>query len=116
MSHQLNPTIAVIGIDIGKNSFHVIGLDRCLGKTGSRRPLWLLEGGIWERLVSTRSITCTGRPGGDLVNGHPADTWSAGRAIRPKMCYFVGGQGEDSSALILVRGMIGRVLDRFRRT
>src|SRR6266567_8115813 len=51
-----------------------------------------------------------------LVNGHPADTWPAGRAIRPKMCYFVGGQGEDSSALILVRGMIGRVLDRFRRT
>jgi transposase len=27
MSHQLNPTIAVIGIDIGKNSFHVVRLD-----------------------------------------------------------------------------------------
>jgi transposase len=28
MSHKLNAAIAVIGIDIGKNSFHVVGLDR----------------------------------------------------------------------------------------
>jgi transposase len=28
MSEKLNPAIAVIGIDIGKNSFHVVGLDR----------------------------------------------------------------------------------------
>jgi len=28
MSHKLNAGIAVIGIDIGKNSFHVVGLDR----------------------------------------------------------------------------------------
>jgi transposase len=28
MSHKLNSTIAVIGIDIGKNSFHVVGHDR----------------------------------------------------------------------------------------
>ena len=28
MSHKLNSAIAVIGIDIGKNSFHVVGLDR----------------------------------------------------------------------------------------
>ena len=28
MSHKLNIGIAVIGIDIGKNSFHVVGLDR----------------------------------------------------------------------------------------
>ena len=27
-SHKLNAGIAVIGIDIGKNSFHVVGLDR----------------------------------------------------------------------------------------
>jgi hypothetical protein len=27
MSHKLNAAIAVIGIDIGKNSFHVVGLD-----------------------------------------------------------------------------------------
>ena len=27
MSHTLNSTITVIGIDIGKNSFHVVGLD-----------------------------------------------------------------------------------------
>ena len=25
---SINTTIAVIGIDIGKNSFHVVGLDR----------------------------------------------------------------------------------------
>src|SRR5499427_4987621 len=28
MSHNLNSAVAVIGIDIGKNSFHVVGLDR----------------------------------------------------------------------------------------
>src|SRR5438309_11318029 len=28
MSQKLNTAIAVIGIDIGKNSFHVVGLDR----------------------------------------------------------------------------------------
>jgi transposase len=27
MSQKLNTAIAVIGIDIGKNSFHVVGLD-----------------------------------------------------------------------------------------
>jgi hypothetical protein len=28
MSHKLNSAIAVIGIDIGKNSFHIVGQDR----------------------------------------------------------------------------------------
>ena len=28
MSQKLNTAIAVIGIDIGKNSFHVVGLDQ----------------------------------------------------------------------------------------
>jgi len=28
MSQKLNSTIAVIGIDIGKNSFHVVGHDK----------------------------------------------------------------------------------------
>ena len=27
MSQNLNSAVAVIGIDIGKNSFHVVGLD-----------------------------------------------------------------------------------------
>ena len=27
MSHNLNNAVAVVGIDIGKNSFHVVGLD-----------------------------------------------------------------------------------------
>jgi hypothetical protein len=28
MSNQSNATIATMGIDIGKNSFHIVGLDR----------------------------------------------------------------------------------------
>src|SRR5437870_11945368 len=28
MSQQLSTTIAVIGVDIGKNSFHILGLDQ----------------------------------------------------------------------------------------
>ena len=28
MSQQLSRTVAVIGVDIGKNSFHVVGLDQ----------------------------------------------------------------------------------------
>ena len=28
MSEKLNSKIAVIGIDIGKNSFHIVGQDR----------------------------------------------------------------------------------------
>jgi hypothetical protein len=28
MSHKLNSAIAVIGIDIGKNAFHLVGLDK----------------------------------------------------------------------------------------
>ena len=28
MSQKLNAAIAVIGIDIGKNSFHLVGVDR----------------------------------------------------------------------------------------
>ncbi len=27
MSHTLNSTVTVVGIDIGKNWFHVVGLD-----------------------------------------------------------------------------------------
>ena len=38
MSQKQNTTIAVIGIDIGKNSFHVVGQMRaapsCCGKSG----------------------------------------------------------------------------------
>ena len=38
MSDKLNSAIAVIGIDIGKNSFHVVGHDQrgelCCGRSG----------------------------------------------------------------------------------
>src|SRR5262245_66557702 len=29
MSQELNSAVAVIGIDIGKNSFHIVGHDQC---------------------------------------------------------------------------------------
>jgi hypothetical protein len=38
MSQTLNTTIAVVGIDIGKNSFHIVGHDErvpsCCGRSG----------------------------------------------------------------------------------
>jgi hypothetical protein len=38
MSNKSNTTIATMGIDIGKNSFHVVGLDQrgamCCGRSG----------------------------------------------------------------------------------
>ena len=38
MSQKLYATVAVIGIDIGKNSFHVVGLDQvarsCCARSG----------------------------------------------------------------------------------
>jgi hypothetical protein len=43
MSQKLNSEIAVIGIDIGKNSFHLVGQDRrgsiCCGRNG-RAARW----------------------------------------------------------------------------
>jgi hypothetical protein len=38
MSEKLNSEIAVIGIDIGKNSFHLVGQDRFLSPLIQRRP------------------------------------------------------------------------------
>jgi len=37
MSQSLNSAVAVIGIDIGKNSFHVVGLDD-RGAIGAAQP------------------------------------------------------------------------------
>ena len=39
MSQNLNGAVAVIGIDIGKNSFHVVGLDNRGMSTGDRTIL-----------------------------------------------------------------------------
>ncbi len=45
MSEKINPGTAVIGIDIGKNSFHVVGHDKrgesCCGRSG--------RAGKWKR-------------------------------------------------------------------
>ena len=38
MSQNLNSAVAVIGIDIGKNSFHVVGLDYRGAILGWMRP------------------------------------------------------------------------------
>jgi hypothetical protein len=55
MSEKLNTTVGVMGIDIGKNSFHIVGLDQrdaiCVatkvvawpGGSAARRILWLLS-------------------------------------------------------------------------
>ena len=52
MSSKLNTAIAVVGIDIGKNSFHVIGLD----KRGAivLRQKW--SRGQWKRGLPTRRL------------------------------------------------------------
>jgi hypothetical protein len=46
---RINTTIAVIGIDIGKNSFHVVGLDR--GGAIVLRQKWS-RGQVGERLAN----------------------------------------------------------------
>jgi transposase len=42
MSQRLNAAIAVIGIDIGKNSFHIVGHDHrgAMTRSGSTRRDW----------------------------------------------------------------------------
>src|SRR5918999_4966562 len=44
MSEKVIPEVAVVGIDIGKTSFHVIGLDQ-RGATGRRKKGWGGKGG-----------------------------------------------------------------------
>ena len=43
MSHKLYGRIAVIGIDIGKNSFHVVGQDRRRAIVVRQKPPGLVE-------------------------------------------------------------------------
>jgi hypothetical protein len=40
MSERLNATIAVIGIDIGKNSFHVVGHDERRNRAAPEVVAW----------------------------------------------------------------------------
>jgi len=54
MSHKLNSAIAVIGIDIGKNSFHIVGHDK-RGANGfpiangiTVRPSLTIQQHIWS--------------------------------------------------------------------
>ena len=50
MSQSLNSAAAVIGIDIGKNSFHVVGLD-------DRGAIVLRQ--KWSRYAAARKHACT---------------------------------------------------------
>jgi len=52
MSQTLQTAIAVVGIDIGKNSFHVVGLDQrgaiVLRQKEFHLPKRLLRHGFWR--------------------------------------------------------------------
>ncbi len=66
MPHKLNSTIAVIGIDIGKNSFHVVGHDKrgaillrqkwSRGQVEAVSSAWRLASG---RIISAASCRCS---------------------------------------------------------
>ena len=43
MSQNPNIAVAVVGIDIGKNSFHVVGLEMCIRDSGRTIPLTDLD-------------------------------------------------------------------------
>jgi hypothetical protein len=67
MSHKLNSEIAVIGIDIGKNSFHIVGHDKrgaiMLRRTDSAwtSPLADLGHGVRTVLTSVHFAPLEGR-------------------------------------------------------
>jgi hypothetical protein len=46
MSERIIPEIAVVGIDIGKTSFHVIGLDRLVATSHARCDAEQLHRGL----------------------------------------------------------------------
>ena len=73
MSHKLNSGIAVIGIDIGKNSFHIVGHDKrgaivlrqkwSRGQVETRlanlRPCLIGMEAWWVRTISAASCRCS---------------------------------------------------------
>ena len=86
MSHKLNSGIAVIGIDIGKNSFHVVGLDQ-RGAIVLRQK-WS-RGQVATRLASMpRCLT----PSAELawINNNIASAWPWVERIRAR-----GSTGSD---------------------
>jgi transposase len=116
MSHNLNNAVAVIGIDIGKNSFHVVGLD-------SRGAIVLRQkwsrGQIEGRLVNMPPClvsmeACVGahhlsRKLGTL--GHDARLMPA-KYVRP---YSKGQKNDFRDAFLLERGIAVRQGLRFQR-
>ena len=116
MSHNLNNAVAVIGIDIGKNSFHVVGLD-------SRGAIVLRQkwsrGQIEARLANMPPCligmeACVGahhlsRKLGTL--GHDARLVPA-KYVRP---YSKGQKNDFRDAFLLERGIAVRQGLRFQR-
>ena len=67
MSNKSDATVATMGIDIGRNSFHVVGFDQCgpivlrqswsRGRIGARlasMPPWIIGMEAYERCVTQR--------------------------------------------------------------
>jgi hypothetical protein len=52
MSQKINSLIAVLGIDIGKNSFHIVGLDQRGAMT--LRQKWSRREVVWTDLIKTK--------------------------------------------------------------
>src|SRR5256712_11107736 len=95
MSQQLSTTIAVIGVDIGKNSFHVIGLDQrgaiVLRQKWSRRQIEARLANIppcligMEACVGAHHLSCKLQS-----HGHDARLMPA-KYVRP----YLKGQKND---------------------
>ena len=68
MSQQLTTGVAVVGVDIGKNSFHIVGLD----KRGAivLRQKWS-RGQVEARLANLPSCNCPPRWNGAPNQGLP---------------------------------------------
>src|SRR5262249_13216650 len=92
MSPKLNAGIAVIGIDIGKNSFHVVGLDRrgaiVLRQRWSRGQV---EGRLANLPPCVRPLSCPrvpayltqkARQSAKLARHHHAQPWRISRLRR----------------------------------
>ena len=69
MSEKFNSETAVIGIDIGKNSFHIVGQDR-------RGSIVLRQ--KWSR----------GQPGARLVNLPPCLSWCQAHSCQQHSCSY----------------------------
>ncbi len=91
MSQQLSTTIAVIGIDIGKNSFHVVGLDQCgaivLRQKWSRGQVESRFANMPPCLIGMEA--CVGFPGTLISRSQPTSRWAMA-SISPDKASITG--------------------------